>query len=35
MEFNGTFFATVISFLVFVFIMNKLLYEPIYKIVKE
>ena len=35
MDFNGTFFATIITFLVFVFIMNKLLYEPIYKIVKE
>ena len=34
MEFNGTFFAAIISFLVFVFIMNKLLYEPIHKIVK-
>ena len=35
MEFNGTFFASIISFLVFVFVMNKLLYEPIHKIVKE
>ena len=35
MDFNGTFFASIISFLVFVFVMNKLLYEPIHKIVKE
>ena len=35
MEFNGTFFAAIISFLVFVFVMNKLLYEPVHKIVKE
>ena len=35
MEFNGTFFASILSFLVFVFVMNKLLYEPIHKIVKE
>lgn len=35
MEFNGTFLVTIISFLVFVFLMNKLLYEPIGKIVSE
>ena len=35
MEFNGTFFVSIISFVVFVFVMNKLLYEPIHKIVKE
>ena len=35
MDFNGTFFVSIISFLVFVFVMNKLLYEPIHKIVKE
>lgn len=35
MDFNGTFFVSIISFIVFVFIMNKLLYEPIHKIVKE
>ena len=35
MEFNGTFFVSIISFLVFVFIMNKMLYEPVHKIVKE
>ncbi len=33
MEFNGTFFAAIISFLAFVFIMNKMLYEPVRKIV--
>lgn len=35
MEFNGTFFAAIISFLAFVFIMNKMLYEPVRKIVNE
>jgi len=35
MEFNGTFFAAIISFLVFVFIMNKMLYEPVRKIVNQ
>ena len=35
MDFNGTFFAAIISFLAFVFIINKLLYEPVHKIVKE
>lgn len=35
MDFNGTFFVSIISFLVFVFVMNKLLYEPIHKIVKQ
>jgi len=35
MEFNGTFFAAIISFIVFVFVMNKMLYEPVRKIVKE
>ena len=35
MDFNGTFFVSIISFLVFVFIMNKLLYKPIHKIIKE
>lgn len=35
MEFNGTFFVAIISFLAFVFIMNKLLYEPVRKIVNE
>ena len=35
MEFNATFLVTIISFLVFVFLMNKILYEPINKIVAE
>lgn len=35
MEFNATFFATIISFSVFVYLMNKILYEPICKIVTE
>ena len=35
MEFNGTFFAAIISFLVFVFVMNKMLYEPVRRIVNE
>ena len=35
MEFIGTFFVTIISFLVFVFIMNKILYEPIGRFVAK
>ena len=35
MDFNGTFFVTIISFLVFVFVMNKILYEPVRKIVHK
>jgi len=35
MEFNGTFFVSIISFLAFVLIMNKMLYEPVHKIVRE
>ena len=35
MEFNGTFFVSIISFLVFVFLMNKILYVPMQKIVAE
>ena len=35
MEFNATFLATIISFLVFVFLMNKILYEPMGRIVAE
>ncbi len=35
MEFNATFLASIISFLVFVFLMNKILYSPMEKIVKE
>ena len=34
MEFNGTFFVTIISFLVFVFLMNKILYAPILSIME-
>ena len=29
MEFNGTFLATIITFILFVFVMNKVLYAPI------
>lgn len=35
MEFNGTFFATIITFIVFVFVMNKILYTPILKIMED
>lgn len=35
MEFNGTFLASIISFIIFVFLMNKVLYAPMGKIVKE
>lgn len=35
MEFNGTFFITILSFVVFVFLMNKILYEPVLKIVAQ
>ena len=35
MEFNGTFLASIISFLVFVLLMNKILYAPMEKIVKQ
>lgn len=35
MEFNATFLVTIISFLIFVFLMNKILYEPIGRIVAE
>ena len=35
MEFNGTFFATIITFIVFVFIMNKILYAPILGIMEQ
>ena len=35
MEFNGTFFATILTFICFVFVMNKILYEPVGKIVEE
>ena len=35
MEFNATFLATIISFIVFVFLMNKILYAPILNIMEE
>ena len=35
MEFNGTFLASIISFIIFVYLMNKVLYAPMGKIVKE
>ena len=35
MEFNATFLVSVISFLVFVFIMNKIFYAPLTRIVDE
>jgi len=35
MEFNGTFLASIVTFLVFVFLMNKILYAPILNIMEE
>lgn len=35
MEFNGTFLATIITFIVFVFIMNKILYAPILGVMEQ
>lgn len=35
MEFNATFFVSVISFIVFTFLMNKIFYAPISKVVSE
>lgn len=35
MEFNGTFLASIITFLVFVYLMNKVLYAPMAAIVAE
>ena len=35
MEFNGTFLVTIISYVLFVFVMNKILYEPINNIVAQ
>lgn len=35
MEFNGTFLATIITFIVFVFAMNKILYAPILGIMEQ
>lgn len=35
MEFNATFLATIVSFIVFVILMNKILYAPILNIMEE
>lgn len=35
MEFNGTFLASIITFLVFVYLMNKVLYQPMADIVAK
>jgi len=35
MEFNATFLATIVSFVIFVFLMNKILYAPILNIMEE
>ena len=35
MEFNATFIVAFISFVIFIFIMNMILYKPIYKIISE
>jgi len=35
MEFNATFLASILSFLVFVFIMNAILYKPILDIIEK
>lgn len=35
MDFNGTFLVVIISFIVFVFLMNKVLYAPMRKVVQE
>ena len=35
MEFNGTFLATIITFIAFVLVMNKILYAPILGIMEE
>ena len=35
MEFNGTFLATIITFILFVLVMNKILYAPILGIMEE
>ena len=35
MEFNATFLATIITFIVFVMLMNKILYAPILSIMEE
>ena len=35
MEFNATFFVSIISFVLFVFIMNKIFYAPVSRIILE
>ena len=35
MEFNGTFLATIITFVIFVFLMNKILYAPILEVMEK
>ena len=35
MEFNATFLATIITFIIFVFLMNKVLYAPILNIIEQ
>lgn len=35
MEFNATFLATIVTFILFVFLMNKILYAPILSIMEE
>jgi len=35
MEFNGTFLATIVTFILFVFLMNKVLYAPILDIMEK
>ncbi|MCQ2753447.1 MAG: ATP synthase F0 subunit B [bacterium] len=35
MEFNGTFLATIVTFILFVFLMNKVLYAPILSIMEK
>ena len=35
MEFNGTFLVTIVTFIVFVFLMNKILYAPVLSIMEE
>lgn len=35
MEFNATFLATIVSFIIFVFLMNKILYAPILDIIEK
>ena len=35
MEFNGTFIVTIITFIIFIVVMNKILYAPILRIMEE